>query len=197
MTFTTLALGGILSVLCPPAWAEKSNAETYVTVCMQLGAAERCDQDGDPVKALELYQDCQTSLLRVRQQSPDWNKNTVLELLHKVDEKVIEVQMHKKLQDALLVKPAQATISDGATFPRQMSLKMLAADSLQKKGDHVEALAAYKEASYGLLLIHKNYPEWEKDLILQRITLCQSKILELQKRIASQDVPPANTSNTP
>jgi len=189
-----MSFGAILSVLCPPAWAETSNAETYITVCMRLGTAERCDQDGDPVKALEIYQDCQTSLLRFRQKNPDWYNNTVLELLHKVDEAIIVVQTHKILQAALLAKPAQATISDGSTFPRQMSLKLMASDSLQKNGDYAGALAAYREASYGLMLLHKNYPEWEKDLILQRMAVCQAKIVELQNADRQPKISSATSS---
>lgn len=72
-------------------------------------------------------------------------------------------------------------------------LKINDAEHLEKQGDYRGALDDFKDCYDSLAKIHKEDPNWESALVIQRMNDCKAKILDLQPKAEAQPIAPSPT----
>ena len=90
---------------------------------------------------------------------------------------------------------APPTSTSSIPTPNQMYLdiylKINEAKQLEKQGNYRDALNDFKDCYAGLAKIQKENPDWESELVTQRMEDCKAKITDLQPKAAAEpDTPP-------
>jgi len=145
-----------------PAAPSVGNSTTpqdrYLAIYVKINDAKRLSKEGDYRGALTELKDCLEKLQAIHASNPDWESELVTNRIADCKAQIADRYL------AIYVK-----IND--------------AKHLSKAGDYRGALAEFKECLEKLQIIHDSNPDWESELVTNRIADCKAQIADLQPKV--------------